>query len=289
MAAGYINREQQTAEIQNDQGFKPIYVAIDASPASTVCYLVIGEPLPRIEDSVRIGELLCLAVMVRAKGFFGGDAIPALLSSHRLPNRNRNRHTFCLPWNSNGNGRIDRLLLHVPDGIASAERKVMKTLRRIWSRNGGEWGLVLESIGDTEVGGTLMGAARKWQSLTPYLHPWHTKKNFGIEDQIRKECRERGIPESIGSERLMTIKVGNQVRRSIHFHRFRNKHGLLQPDRQGNFWRLTFANPIMGPLALGFGCHFGLGLFAPYVGSETGLQGSNQGAEMRSLISNAPL
>jgi len=136
---------------------------IDAAPASTVCYLAIGKPFTRIEDRVRIGELLQLALMGRAKRFFGEDAI----------------------------------------------------------------------------------------------------KRFGIEDQIRKECRERGVPEPIGFEHLMTIKVGNQVHRSIHFHRFRNKRGLLQPDRKGSFWRLTFANPIMGPLALGFGCHFGLGLFQP--------------------------
>lgn len=30
-----------------------------------------------------------------------------------------------------------------------------------------------------------------------------------------------------------------------------------------SFWRLTFPEPIQGPLALGFGCHFGLGLFTP--------------------------
>lgn len=139
MAAGYINREQQTAEIQNDQGFKPIYMAIGVSPASTVCYLVIGRHLPRIENSVRIGELLHLAVMGRAKKFFSGDAIPALLSGYGLPDRNRHRHAFYLPWNSNGDGRIDCLLLLVPD-IAPAERKVMETLCCIWSRNGGEWG-----------------------------------------------------------------------------------------------------------------------------------------------------
>ncbi len=64
---------------------------------------------------MRIGELLRLAVMGWAKRFFGADAIPALLSGYGLPDRNRHRHTFYLPWNSNGGGRIDRLLLHVPD------------------------------------------------------------------------------------------------------------------------------------------------------------------------------
>lgn len=45
--------------------------------------------------------------------------------------------------------------------------------------------------------------------------------------------------------------------------RFRSRRGLIQPNRLGSFWRLTFSEPVQGPLALGFGCHFGLGLFAP--------------------------
>jgi len=45
-------------------------------------------------------------------------------------------------------------------------------------------------------------------------------------------------------------------------HRFRNKRGLKQPDTHGRFWRLTFPHPVAGPLALGFACHYGLGVFA---------------------------
>jgi len=30
-----------------------------------------------------------------------------------------------------------------------------------------------------------------------------------------------------------------------------------------SFWRLEFPVPIAGPLALGFACHYGLGLFRP--------------------------
>jgi hypothetical protein len=36
---------------------------------------------------------------------------------------------------------------------------------------------------------------------------------------------------------------------------------LTQPDTLGTFLRLKFTDPLSGPLALGFGCHYGLGLF----------------------------
>lgn len=148
------------------------------------------------------------------------------------------------------------------------ERRIVEHLRRLWSRDGSEWRLVLEDIGDVGAGGALLTTSTQWQSLTPYLHPWHTKKRFGIEDQIKHECCKRGLPEPVSFERYEEIEVGFQKRRTIHFHRFRSKRGLDQADRQGTFWRLTFPETVMGPLALGFACHFGLGLFAPVDAKE---------------------
>jgi CRISPR-associated protein Csb2 len=93
------------------------------------------------------------------------------------------------------------------------------------------------------------------------MHPWFLKKNLRIEDQIKKECRKRGLLEPIALERLESIQINGRERKSVHFHRFRNKRGLTQPDIHGSFWKLTFSKPISGPLAIGFGCHYGLGMF----------------------------
>jgi CRISPR-associated protein Csb2 len=60
--------------------------------------------------------------------------------------------------------------------------------------------------------------------------------------------------------------VGGRELRPVHFHRFRRKRGLSQPDTLGRFIEVHFAAPVRGPLALGFACHFGLGLFAPASG-----------------------
>lgn len=62
---------------------------------------------------------------------------------------------------------------------------------------------------------------------------------------------------------LPEVLVGNVARRSVHFHRFRGKRGLTQPDTNGSLLELVFSERITGPLALGFACHYGLGLFAP--------------------------
>ncbi|HET8553403.1 MAG TPA: type I-U CRISPR-associated protein Csb2 [Rhodanobacteraceae bacterium] len=233
--------------------------------ATTACFVIAGKPLPRVEDSLRIGELL-RAAMLHA---FGKDAAgkrlaPPAFSGHDLPEHNRHRHAFYLPWDSNGDGRIDRALVHLPDGMSPIESRVTENLNCLRRRDGSQWRLVLENIGDPVIGEPLTQASCHWQSVTPYLHPWHTKKRFTVEDQIRRECRERGFPEPVNIERLETIKVGNRERHPIHFHRFRSsRRDLNQPDRLGSFFRLTFAREVTGPLALGFACHFGLGLFKP--------------------------
>ncbi len=112
------------------------------------------------------------------------------------------------------------------------------------------------------------------QIVTPYMRPWHTKSadiwvaNWAMID---KECRLRGLPRA--RRKLVSgtaghdrdggyIVVGASPRSVLRFHRFRSRRGLLQPDRSGAALRLKFAESVCGPIALGFGCHFGLGVFA---------------------------
>jgi CRISPR-associated protein Csb2 len=178
---------------------------------------------------------------------------------------NRHDHAFYLSEDADEDGQIDHLVVLVPAGMDAASQRVLSGLTRPWKREGDEYRLLLESIGDADDfddASRLFLKASVHVSLTPYLHPWHVKKKFPVEDQIKKECSIRGLPELKKLERLETIRIGGRDLFPLHFHRFRSKRGLAQPDRQGSFWRLTFSEPVRGPLAIGFGCHFGLGLFA---------------------------
>jgi len=231
--------------------------------ATTAQFLLVGRPLPRVEDSLRIGELLRSAVMSRAGKLLGQQQIPSIFSGHGLPADNRHQHAFFLPWDADGDGRIDHALIHVPAGLDARQQRVIEGLCKIWQPGGAEWRLVFEGIGYAGMGEPLTVASTVWCSVTPYLHPWYAKRHFTVVDQIRRECRERGLPDPSKLERLDTIRVGGRHRRPIHFRRFRSKRGLIQPDRTGSFWRFVFTTPVTGPLSLGFGCHFGLGLFRP--------------------------
>lgn len=241
------------------------YVPINLPLATTFQFALYGKPLPRIEDAVKAAEWLRMAVMSRVKRECGEDSIPAAISGHGLSDKSRHQHAFWLPEDADNDGRIDHLLIHIPAGIAGLARQAVETLRRLWNRDGQEWQMILESSVPASTSATrskLLGKGTCWESITPYLHPWHAKKNFSVEDQIQRECQERGLPKISRLARLPLIKVHGRERSPIHFHRFRSKRGLTQPDTHGSFWRIEFSEPTQGPLAFGFGCHFGLGLFA---------------------------
>ena len=201
--------------------------------------------------------------MGMAGKILGEAKIPSVLSGHDLPPDNRHAHAFYLPEDSNDDGYIDRLTVYLPGTIGQDCHRVLARLTCLWNADGGNWRLLLEHIGGIGEGrmSPLVGVGTVWVSRTPYLHPWHTKKNFRVEDQIRRECRERGFPAVANLDRLPAIRVNGRELRPIHFHRFRSKRDLTQPDARGSFWRIEFVEPIQGPLALGFGCHFGLGMF----------------------------
>jgi CRISPR-associated protein Csb2 len=253
------------------QALPPARRRLQQAHPTVARYAVYGKPLCRLEDTVRFGERLRRAIMGNAKRRLGEDRIPAVLSGHGLSDHS---HAFYLaeahevPGIALG-GRIHHAIVFAQAGFDRDTIDVLDGLRRVSDAGGTTWQLVLEGVGGPDsLCSPLLATATDWLSVTPYLHPWHRKPRFDVPDQIRRECRERGLPEVASAEPVAEVSVGGRALRPIHFHRFRSKPGLAQPDRHGGFWRLVFAAPVQGPLALGFACHFGLGLFEPQFSTE---------------------
>lgn len=250
-------------------------------------FILAGRPRPRIEDAVKIAEIMRAATMSK----FGREMVdgskrhrvPSVISGRGADSRplraDRHDHAFWLPEDADGDGEIDHVAVYAAAGFDAECRRALDLVTRLWldqpGRAGGdedepddrgrkEWRLALEGFGqpaDFATGSPLLGRSKRWVSLTPYLMPWHLKKGFGWEDQIRREIDERGLQKPETVVEVGAIRIKDRERRPIHFHRFRSRRGLRQPDTIGRFVELAFSQAIPGPLAIGFGCHFGLGLF----------------------------
>jgi len=243
---------------------------------TTARYVLYGRPVPRIEDAVCIGEALRFAAMGRAQRLLGQNALPKELSGHGLGANNRHSHAFWLP-DPGTSGEIQHLLVHAPGGLSHTAIRVLTALEWIKRDEGEPLRLMLEGLGSSTLFDAitpLVGKAAVWRSVTPYLHPWHLKKPQmrtpaataeAILEQLQREWRGHGtgLPEIVEIRELPSVQHGGRDLRPLHFHRFRRKRGLVQPDTLGRLLELRFARPVRGPLCLGYGSHFGLGLFAP--------------------------
>lgn len=238
---------------------------IDADSPRSFRYAVSAPTPVRLEAALPFTERARTALLGLAASLLGEECIPPALSGHQAEGdplrRGRPQHLFVLPEDADEDGLIDHLLLSLPADVGRREATQVAAvaLRFQEIRVGGAPKIQLRLGNDGA--SAVCGQAASWVSLTPYLHPWHAKKRFGVEDQIRRECRIRGLPEPVAIDRMETIEAMGRMLRPMDFQRSRGGRGGPQPDRQGGFFRLSFARPVAGPIALGWGAHFGLGLF----------------------------
>ena len=250
-------------------------------------FLLAGRPLPRIEDAVRIGELMRRAALAqfgwrrdetkdrwipKAPGEISGrgrDGKPLRDPSHA--------HAFWLPEDADGDGWIDHVSVFIAGGMNADVRARLDRITRLWLApqqrsedeepepgSVKEWRLALEGFGrpaDFAGGARIFGASARWTSVTPFLASGHLKAS-GYAGEVRRLLNRRGL-DATGVEvvELQAIDVRGAPRRAIHFHRFRTSGREAQPDAAGALLSIVLPEPIEGPLAIGYGSHFGLGLF----------------------------
>ncbi len=252
-------------------------------------FLLAGRPRPRIEDAVTIGELMRRAALAR----FGwqrdestGRTIPKApweISGRAADGKPlkdpSHAHAFWLPEDADGDGWIDHLSVFIAVGISDSVRAALDGITRLWlppkqrqedddpePGRVTEWRLALEGFGrpaDFAGSARIFATSDRWRSVTPFLASGHLKAS-GYPGEVRRLLKRRGLDaDGVDVRVLDTISVGGTKRRAIHFHRFRSRGGEAQPDAAGALLSIVMSEAIESPLAIGYGSHFGLGLFAP--------------------------
>jgi CRISPR-associated protein Csb2 len=230
--------------------------------------------LPACTRTLPQAELFHRAIVARV-GRGRGVHCPELTGrdDHGRPLHAHHGHAHTIPVDLDGDGRLDHLVVYATMGLGDAAQRAIRTLRRTWTKGGvGDIQVAVVGHGDLEmlrqlppplnrhVEGLLgpPAGARVWESATPFVLPRFLKprgKNT-LLGQLQAELASRGLPEA--EKVLVDPDLTCQLR---HHVRQRHHGGAAPPVDAGYGLRLTFAEPLHGPLLLGYASHYGLGLF----------------------------
>jgi CRISPR-associated protein Csb2 len=241
-------------------------------------YAVASAVLPRITQAISVGERAHQSLVKfsnNAPVFTGCDAAGRPMVGHR------HAHIFC---ESSGEHRdsITHVTIFAPMGFDATAREALKRLQSVWGHGGHDLQLVLLGIGEpsefAEDPRSVFREASAWQSLTPFVPTRHPKNyrdgrpkldadgwHIGSpEHDLRRLILERDdLPAPQRVERRRAVNVSGRPLRCIQFQRERKYGDGRRADPLGYSFQIVFPNPVPGPLAFGYGAHFGLGLFVP--------------------------
>ena len=256
--------------------------------AQVVRFALTGGVLPMAFDTLRWGELARKCAMSQygrnnygevSQSLSGKDAFGKPLKGHR--------HTFYLPTDEDGDGRLDHLTVWTPGGLTAKEFQAVVSVDTLNpGRHREPIQLAYQShgaTGDFADVSRLFANSRLWRSLTPYVLTRHVKFRGprdengqremvdGPREQITREVSLRWPDEpnvKVAAhgprERIAPMRKGQSTGfRPVDY--FMHKQGGGSNGGGVFNFEIEFDSPISGPLALGFACHQGLGIFIPSV------------------------
>ncbi len=232
--------------------------------------------LPPVTRTLPQAELFHRAIICRAAN---GERIdcPSLTGKDDRGNplHDHHDHAHTIALDLDGDQHIDHVLIYARGMLCDVAQRGIRNLRRTWTKGG---------VGDIQVavvghGGLdtlrrlppplhrpvedLLGppaGARIWESATPFVPPRFLKPRGmnTLAGQVNAELAARRLPQatSVLVDDLLTRDLRHHVRR-------RNHGGVPPPVDFGYGLRLTFSEPMHGPLMLGYASHYGLGRFRP--------------------------
>jgi CRISPR-associated protein Csb2 len=241
-------------------------------------FRLAGPPVLEIETTLKVTAALRAAAMRLAQDESG--TVAEVVSGHGPDGRALPRpHAayLALPFVSAFQGHADGHVLGVavalPRDIRPEERRtVARALRRLdHLAVPGIGQLGLRRLGPDEPGPLNLrpeewtGPSRRWASVTPVLLDRFPKRDGrGVGNILGRSCEHAGLPRpaAIAAGRYSPLYG---VQPSFRFVTRRPlAEGKAAPAaRLYTHAELTFDRPVLGPVVLGAGRYFGLGLFRP--------------------------
>jgi CRISPR-associated protein Csb2 len=231
---------------------------------------VSGSMRPLFHRCLPQAELIHSALLGRLRGV-SCPALSGRNSNNKTPLRGHG-HVHYIPLDLDSDGRIDHYLLHAPLGFDQAAREAIFSLRATYAKKisrivvsccgTGSLEDVAVQIRDRndQIPGCL-AQGRIWQSTTPFILPLYRKKKhrekYSPVNQVRQSLIERGFPLPETITEIQAPKTD-----FLRFIRQRKNKAKAPPSTAPYRFRIEFREPVSGPILLGYGSHFGLGLFS---------------------------
>lgn len=244
-------------------------------------FAVSSSVLPRLTDALPFAEKVRSALLSQSDSHpiflgRGEDGLPA----------HGHEHVFILPEASASHGQISFVTLYCQQGFDDAARVALERLRKVWGHGGHDVFFVLLGLGSPEefagfnrTAGqcALLETSRFWRSYTPFVPTRHPKtRNNGSpkcdetglqigspEHDLRRLLQEQGCPEILSLSGNDGLSLAGHFTSWLEFCTIRRKGDGRRAIHRGFGGVIEFAEPYAGPLAVGYGAHFGLGLFEP--------------------------
>jgi len=228
--------------------------------------------LPTVARTLPQAERIHRALV--SKLGFGCEACPELVGRDEMGEPLKgHKHAHLLPVDLDRDGRLDHIVVFAPMGLGKDAQSAVRRLRRTYVKGGvGELQVAVAGVGALQhlraIGAGLTravdellgptGGAASWVNTTPFVPPRHIKKSgrSSLVGQVEEELRGRGFPPA----KVDVLEWTGETLALRHFVR-RRQCGPQPPLDIGFAVRLLFDSPVIGPICLGYGSHFGLGLF----------------------------
>jgi len=184
------------------------------------------------------------------------------------------QHAYVLPVDLDLDGHLDHILIYARCGLGMIAQRAITSLRRTWQKGGNDLQVsvagggaltALRDLPESLQPGVVnllgsVGGSRVWINQTPFVPPRFMKPTGrnSLTGQIEAELTTHGHPPA--SIEILPWSGQNLPLR--HAIRVRRGQSSPPPADCGFAIRITFPEPVSGPIALGYGSHFGLGLFA---------------------------
>ncbi len=268
--------------------FRETRPSVDTIVFAVSSKTVSGKTLQPLRRALPIAERVHRALAKKVDGASAATVSQVVGKDQRNEKLLGHQHAYVIPFAASTTSRdplkhdtagIDHIVVHVRGGMTAEATKIIESdLKSLYAREA-MLQLVPVWVGTaTSLDGlALTRESRVWFSHTPYLCPRHLKPKgrHTLFGQVDEELRSLGVSglQTVEFEARQSWQRSETVMGAIEASQLATRwrsftkersHGPPPPRRQpGLGLKLTFEQPVKGPIAIGYASHFGLGVFEP--------------------------